>query len=128
MTSSFVLPRTKKSVDLLHRDPTVTHYSFLGVSPGACTSVELDAARRQIARLFHPDFNEDGTAVMAHANVAYDTLSNARTRKAYDAGLRSLYRPCPSCEGNGFHVKQKGFTGTVKVACPDCGRSGWVRK
>jgi len=67
----------------------MTHYETLGVDPTA-TADEIKSAYRQLARQYHPDLAGQDAAKacrMAEINVAYDVLSDERTRANYDLGL-----------------------------------------
>ncbi len=63
----------------------MTLYDLLGVSPQASAD-ELKQAWRDQARQYHPDVNPDPVAAerMQLLNVAYDLLSDAQKRAAYD--------------------------------------------
>jgi curved DNA-binding protein CbpA len=74
---------------------TLTHYEFLGVAPTAAPE-EIKAQYFRLARLFHPDthhceelgdLRDQLEEVFARLSVAYDALSNAQRRAAYDAFL-----------------------------------------
>lgn len=64
------------------------YYKLLGVASSA-NSAEIKRAYRRLARLYHPDLN-----TMTHdeqikrLNEAYEILSDARKRAAYDNLLR----------------------------------------
>ena len=61
------------------------HYSKLGVSPGATTDL-IKAAYRKRAAQYHPDKNPAPNAASRFREIqeAYEVLSNAQRRKAYD--------------------------------------------
>lgn len=61
------------------------HYATLGVSPGATADL-IKAAYRKKAAQYHPDKNPspDAAARFREAQEAYDVLSDAARRKAYD--------------------------------------------
>ncbi len=61
------------------------HYATLGVPPGASADA-VKAAYRKRANAFHPDKNSapDAPAKFREVQVAYETLSDAGRRKAYD--------------------------------------------
>lgn len=64
-----------------------SHYEVLGVSVSAGAD-EIRVAYRKRARITHPDLG--GSAAEFHAvQVAFDVLSNPRSRTVYDATLRS---------------------------------------
>ena len=64
------------------------YYKLLGVSPSASAG-EIKRAYRRLARMYHPDVN---TATrdeqIKRLNEAYETLSNASKRAAYDTLLQ----------------------------------------
>ncbi len=64
------------------------YYARLGVSRAA-TQEEIRSAYHQAARKFHPDANKDpgATEVFLQIQEAYETLSNAEKRAAYDETL-----------------------------------------
>jgi len=113
------------------RNPFSTHYQVLGVSPGEVDEEGvLKAARRELALVFHPDRNMNGSAhdYTARVNVAYTVLSDAAARRLYDASLRTSHAPCATCTGTGLKRVQRGFTATKKLKCLGCAGEGWVRK
>jgi curved DNA-binding protein CbpA len=61
------------------------HYATLGVAPGATADL-IKAAYRKKAAQYHPDKNPspDAAARFREAQEAYDVLSDAVRRKAYD--------------------------------------------
>ena len=61
------------------------HYSVLGVERQA-TAEAIRAAYRKLARQYHPDVNKSPDAATRFAEVqeAYEVLSDAEKRKAYD--------------------------------------------
>ena len=112
-------------------DPRSTHYEVLGVPPGGVDEPgALTAARRAVALEYHPDRSSDGRAhdYTARANVAYNVLSDPRSRALYDAQLRSTHAACPVCAGAGFKRVQRGFSGHKILSCLGCAGAGWVRK
>lgn len=66
-----------------------TFYSILGIAKQA-TEDELKRAYRRMARQWHPDVcKEEGAVEQFHAiKRAYDLLSDAITRRKYDAALK----------------------------------------
>lgn len=63
------------------------YYARLGLSPSA-SRAEIVAAFRVKARLLHPDVPQTGNSVAFVAvKQAYDVLSNAERRAAYDRGV-----------------------------------------
>jgi DnaJ domain len=68
-------------------------YARLGVTPDA-TPASITLAYRRKARVLHPDVPRTGDAAAFMAlKEAYDTLSNPRTREAYDESGREEVRP-----------------------------------
>ena len=61
------------------------YYEVLGVSKNA-TDKEIKKAYRQLARKYHPDNNKDADAEAKFKEVseAYEVISDANKRKAYD--------------------------------------------
>lgn len=67
-----------------------THYEILGVSPGA-TQDAIRKAYRALARSHHPDVSGETGAAERFGRIAeaYEVLSDAVRRRAYDLALRS---------------------------------------
>lgn len=65
------------------------HYSTLGLS-SAATLTDVKKAFRQKASFYHPDRNaaEDAAARFRAVQEAYDVLSDADKRQAYDDNRR----------------------------------------
>lgn len=118
-----------------------THYGVLDVSPGELAGSPAEAegvltnVRRVVMRYAHPDrvVNQPELAALAHevasrANVAFDTLSDARKRRAYDMNLPKTHAKCGRCSGNGVFKRQKGFGSVVFTECETCDGEGWVKK
>jgi molecular chaperone DnaJ len=61
------------------------HYQTLEVSPTA-THAEIKQAYRRLAKLFHPDSNQDiaNHDKIARLNAAYEVLGDPQSRKTYD--------------------------------------------
>src|SRR5688572_7586454 len=62
-----------------------THYETLGVAPSA-NSAEIKRAYRGLVKTYHPDLCSDPNAakITSQINAAYDVLSDASRRLAYD--------------------------------------------
>ena len=61
------------------------YYEVIGVDRNA-TADEIRKAYRRLARKYHPDVNksEDAATRFAEMQEAYEVLSDAEKRKAYD--------------------------------------------
>jgi curved DNA-binding protein CbpA len=71
------------------------HYQTLGLDPG-CTTSQVRAAFRVLARKYHPDLNRGSAEAVGHCqriNAAYEVLSNPGRRRDYDRSLSSGRRP-----------------------------------
>lgn len=96
-----------KGDDDTEEKPTkaATYYSILGISKSS-TALEVKKAYRKAAMTWHPDHNkEDGAAAQFMAvKDAYDILSNAVSRKKYDAGLalEATLSVAPQARGGAF--------------------------
>ncbi|TMC22697.1 MAG: hypothetical protein E6J34_05410 [Chloroflexi bacterium] len=67
--------------------PLNDYYAILGVSRDA-TREQIKRAYRQLARLHHPDLNQQASdRRMKQLNEAYTILSNTAKRAAYDIQL-----------------------------------------
>lgn len=73
-----------------------THYEILGVPPGA-TQDAIRKAYRSLARAHHPDVSGDPGAAERFGRIAeaYEVLSDAVRRRAYDRVLREGAAPRP---------------------------------
>jgi molecular chaperone DnaJ len=61
-----------------------THYQTLEVKPTA-SQEEIKQSYRRLAKALHPDRNENSShEAIARLNVAYETLSDPLSRRAYD--------------------------------------------
>ena len=68
-----------------HTLPAADHYSMLGVS-SEFSPEELKKAYKKMSRVTHPDKNGGSTTRFQAVAAAYETLSDADRREAYDAG------------------------------------------
>lgn len=109
-------------------------FEMLGVHKGS-TKDELDAARNRIARLIHPDRWEtddrrkhDAAGAMATVNAAHTILTTRDKRLRYLAELAHGRSVCPTCKGEGYTKKQRGFHGKELIACHVCGGSGLYKE
>lgn len=82
------------------------YYARLGVSKNA-TSEEIRNAYHQAARRLHPDTNQDPTSTELFLQIqeAYETLSDADKRKAYDAALPDDIDPPPDVMINAIYSR-----------------------
>lgn len=113
------LERTAKSV----REATDA-FSVLGATV-ATTNEALKELHRALARKLHPDLCHlpDAHDLCAKVNVAYDTLTDPKRRKAYLRDSKVKRTTCGTCGGCGHIKKQKGFK-KVSVECPACDGTG----
>lgn len=68
-----------------------TYYEILGL-PKDATLAQIKRRYRQLARKYHPDVAKDkqmATRLFIQINEAYDTLSDAARRRAYNADLEN---------------------------------------
>jgi curved DNA-binding protein CbpA len=72
-------------IEYFTRNLMQDHYAKLGVSPGASLDL-IKAAYRKKATQYHPDKNpsHDAAARFREIQEAYETLSDADRRSAYD--------------------------------------------
>ncbi len=64
------------------------YYKILGVTAGA-SAAEIKRAYRRLVRKYHPDVNSQARdEQIKRINEAYEILSNAEKRAAYDQRLR----------------------------------------
>lgn len=80
--------------------PTLTHYQLLGL-PRIATQEQIRRAYRALAKTLHPDVNpsKDAAKKFARLAAAYETLSHAESRRAYDRKLATadeVDRPAPA--------------------------------
>jgi DnaJ-class molecular chaperone len=102
-----------------------THYEVLGIPPAA-TDDMIKGTHRALASAFHPDrcALADAQALMARVNVAYTCLSDRAARRKYDAIHLVKLDQCPTCDGKGFVLKQRGFSAKARATCGTCGGTG----
>lgn len=101
------------------------YYEILG-APRNASEKEIRNAYRRLARQYHPDVNpgnESAEARFKEINQAYQVLSNAESRRQYDAfGLRGQRAAQgTSTEGTPFSWL---FRGSPRGARTTQGRSG----
>ena len=63
------------------------YYQILGLEPNASVS-EIKTAFRTLAKLYHPDKNENGKEFFTQLLKAYETLRNNKSRQRYDYQLQ----------------------------------------
>jgi curved DNA-binding protein len=71
------------------------HYATLGLDRH-CTTAQIRAAYRSLARQHHPDLNPDSPAAIARTqqlNAAHEILSDPENRRAYDRELDAPEKP-----------------------------------
>jgi molecular chaperone DnaJ len=76
------------------------YYAVLGVSPTA-TPEEIKRARRKLVRKSHPDGNDgnsDKVAKFHDSQEAYEILSDAQKRHAYDESRKKAILEGPLAE------------------------------
>lgn len=96
-----------------------TYYELLGVSVSSSVD-DINAARKDLARRYHPDRPGGDAKMMAAVNAAHSVLTDPATKKRYDAELRSKFRTeCEKCKGTGCTYKQKGAK-RVYFLCGHC--------
>ncbi len=67
-------------------------YKILGV-PNDADEVVIKKAYRKLSLVYHPDVNKapDAATKFIEINEAYETLSDANSRKSYDFALHAYY-------------------------------------
>lgn len=96
-------------------DSSRDYYRILGVSEDA-TKDDLDRAYRAEARKRHPD-GGGSEEEMKSLNEAHDILSDAETRKAYDAERRPT--PAVYVSSMAFDPDAASRAGTLKIPVSD---------
>ncbi|MGE8295700.1 MAG: J domain-containing protein [Pseudomonas sp.] len=83
---------------------TRTYYDILQIHPAADLEV-IKAAYRALAKKFHPDkTGGDTDALMREINLAYEVLSDAAKRAAYDDQLLNQPYAASAGEASDEHV------------------------
>lgn len=101
------------------------HFATLQVHRSSTTE-EITIARRQLARLYHPDVNDHPTRMM-EINEAHHVLTDPGERARYLAIIEP--EPvCAFCDGHGMTRKFRGFSMTQAIItiCPSCGGCGRI--
>ena len=73
------------------------YYAILGLDR-TCSTAQVRAAYRALAKQHHPDLHNDSSdaaARMEALNAAHETLSDPTRRRAYDRESQSVARPAP---------------------------------
>ena len=79
------------------------HYATLGLDR-LCSSEQIRAAYRVLARQHHPDLNPDSAAALAYTqelNAAYEILGDPKRRCAYDESLAAEGKRKPASRAGG---------------------------
>jgi curved DNA-binding protein len=105
---------------------TKDFYEILGV-PRTATQAEIQKAYRKLARTYHPDVNKDPGAEERFKEVseAYDVLSDADTRKKYDAFGPNFRQVPEGVDPETWAAAQRGG-GRRRPPSGDGGFSGWT--
>ncbi len=93
------------------------HYEVLGVARDA-TPEEIKKAYRKLARQLHPDVNPAESERFKDVSRAYDVLSNAEKRRAYDLGGDPFASGGGSGPGFGFSDIFDSFFGQAQARGP----------
>lgn len=89
------------------------HYKTLNISPTA-TQAEVKQAYRRLAKLFHPDTNQQTSnhEKIARVNAAYEVLGDPENRRSYDR-QQALHS---HLEANGISVSNERQTRQQRTA------------
>ena len=101
-TSGFQRAGASATLRLLQRSGP-NHYATLGLDR-LCSSEQIRAAYRVLARQHHPDLNPDSAAALAYTqelNVAYETLGDSESRSSYDESLAAEGKRKPASRAGG---------------------------
>jgi DnaJ-class molecular chaperone len=101
----------------------VTHYETLGIPPATATD-RIKERYRSLARTKHPDVG-GSTEEFAAITEAGSTLSDPTLRAKYDAWMRLMMDPCPTCGGKGCTYTQRSFTDSQAQMCKACKGKGF---
>ena len=71
-----------------------SYFAILGISSGA-TGDEIRSAYRRLAKEFHPDRYEGGSARFRDIQEAYAVLGNSRRRREYEQNIRKVSPKTP---------------------------------
>lgn len=107
-----------------------THYETLGI-PRTSTIDEIRSAYILKAKTVHPDVitrTGEATSDFIEVHEAYKIIGRGDTRKAYDAWLDEVYKPCLKCSGRGVLIITKSFKERSVRPCLDCKGSGTGEK
>jgi DnaJ-class molecular chaperone len=101
----------------------ITLYAILDLPPSASAQV-IKERYRELARTKHPDLGGD-TDEFARITHAGSVLTDKIRKADYDAWLRLMCDPCPSCEGRGTREYSISFTRRVARRCDTCKGKGF---
>ena len=79
------------------------HYDILAVATNA-TTAQINSSYKKLSLIYHPDRNANDEAAAAklfEVNEAYQTLSDAKKRKDYDASIGVSQDATDSSSGHG---------------------------